>query len=93
MSLHFFQINTVDEPSNQRLVKFKFNDPSKRRLSENYLERVTANVIPVLEYQMMYPDKGFPLNQYIKKSTNRQLEAYRGVEVPLFGTVSLPCGK
>ena len=97
LSLASIQVNTVDEPSNQRFVKFKFHDPSKRRFSEKALKvdsGAAANVIPVPEYRMMYPDrfdkKGFPLKQYVKKS-NRRLEAYGGAEVPMLGTVNLPC--
>ena len=88
LSLQSIQIDTVDNPSNQRFVKFRFHDPSKRKSMEKGLKvdsGAAANVIPVPEYRMMYPDRfdmrGFPLQQYIKKS-NRRLEAYGGIEVP-----------
>ena len=97
LSLQSIQIDTVDNPSNQRFVKFHFHDPSKRKSMEKGLKvdsGAAANVIPVPEYRMMYPDRfdmrGFPLQQYIKKS-NRRLEAYGGIEVPHHGTVNLPC--
>ena len=97
LTLQTISINAMEDSSNQRFVKFRFQDPVKRTSTANDLKvdsGAAANVIPVPEYRKMYPGRfdvrGFPLCQYINKS-NRRLEAYGGIEVPHLGTVNLPC--